>query len=102
MGPLIVYLISTKWLWDPHVGKPKKNIVGMGVRIIVKQMGKVDLKNWAKTVIHEKWLMVTPNWKCYGHPFVAPPNLGANLTSLKHREPLFHTHHELLHQIDDN
>jgi hypothetical protein len=33
----------------------------MGVRIIVKQMEKVDLKNWAKTVIHEKWLMVTPN-----------------------------------------
>jgi hypothetical protein len=33
----------------------------MGVRIIAKQMGKVDLKDWAKTVILEKWLMVTPN-----------------------------------------
>jgi hypothetical protein len=45
MGPLIVYLTPTKWLWDPHVGEPEKNIVGMGVCRIVKQMGKIDLKN---------------------------------------------------------
>jgi hypothetical protein len=45
MGLLIVYLISTKWLWDPHVGKLEKNIVGMGVRKIIEQTKKVDLEN---------------------------------------------------------
>jgi hypothetical protein len=33
----------------------------MGVRKIVKQMGKFDPKNWVKIITLEKWLMVTPN-----------------------------------------
>jgi hypothetical protein len=33
----------------------------MGMRKIVKQMGKVDLMNWAKIIIPKKWLIVTPN-----------------------------------------
>jgi hypothetical protein len=45
VGPLIVYLTRMKWLWDPHVRKRKKNIMGMGVQRIVEQMGKVDLDN---------------------------------------------------------
>jgi hypothetical protein len=39
---------------------PEKNIMGMGVHRIVEQMGKVDPKNKAKTVIPKKWLIVTP------------------------------------------
>jgi hypothetical protein len=35
----------TKWLWDPHVGKFEKNIVGVGVRKIVKQMEIIDTSN---------------------------------------------------------
>ncbi len=31
-----------KWLWDPNVKKHARNIVGMGMDIIVRQMGKVD------------------------------------------------------------
>jgi hypothetical protein len=61
MGPPIVYLILMKWLWDIHVGKLKKNTMGMGMDKIVKQMGKVDLKIWAKTIIFFKWLIVTLN-----------------------------------------
>ncbi len=38
----IMYLILIEWLWDPHViGKLEKNIIGMGMHKIVKQMGKV-------------------------------------------------------------
>ncbi len=33
---------------------------------------------------------MTLNWKHYKHSLVAPFNLGANLTLLKHHEPLFH------------
>jgi hypothetical protein len=33
----------------------------MGVRKIVKQMGKVDLENQAKTVTPKKWLTMTLN-----------------------------------------
>jgi hypothetical protein len=33
----------------------------MGMDRIVKQMGKVDLKNQAKIVIFEKWLIMTLN-----------------------------------------
>jgi hypothetical protein len=55
MGPPIIYLTSTKWLWNPHVENPKKNIVGMGVHKIVKQMGKNNLKNRVKTATLEKW-----------------------------------------------
>jgi hypothetical protein len=101
MGPPIVYLIPTKWLWNPHVGKLKKYIVGMGMCKIIEQTGKFDPKNLTKTVIPKKWVIVTSNWRHYGHPFITSPNLDENLTSLKHCEPLFHTHHELLHQIDE-
>jgi hypothetical protein len=50
----------------------------------------------------EKWLTVPLNWKHYEHPPIAPPNLNANIRLLKSHEPLFHTYHELLHQIDEN
>jgi hypothetical protein len=33
----------------------------MGMHRIVKQMGKVDVENWAKTITFEKWLTVTLN-----------------------------------------
>jgi hypothetical protein len=33
----------------------------MGVHIIIKQMGKINPKNQAKTITFEKWLIVTPN-----------------------------------------
>jgi len=98
----IVYLTLTKWLWNPHVKKPGKNIMGMGVCKIVKQMGRVDPNNQAKTVTLEKWLIVTLNWRCYKHPPISPPNLDTNLTLLEYREPLFHTHLESLHQIDED
>jgi hypothetical protein len=65
-------------------------------------MGKVNPKNQLKTVTLGKWLAVLPNWRHYRHPLVAPPNLGVNPISLKHNEPLFHTHHESLHQIDED
>jgi hypothetical protein len=45
MGPLVMYLTLTKWLWNPHIEKPKKNTMGLGVHKIVEQMGKVDLDN---------------------------------------------------------
>jgi hypothetical protein len=73
----------------------------MDVHRIVKQMGKFDPKNWTKIVIPEKWLIMRSNWKHYEHPPIAPPNLGANLPSFKCHEPLFHTRHESLHQIDE-
>jgi hypothetical protein len=38
-----------------------KNIVGVGVRRIVEQMGKVNPNNQMKTVTLEKWLTMTPN-----------------------------------------
>jgi len=55
-----------------------------------------------KTIILKKWLAVLPNQRHCGHPLVTPPNLGVNLTSLKRNEPLSHTHHESLHQIDED
>jgi len=36
------------------LGKLEKNIMGMGVHKIIKQMGKTNLKNWAKIVTLEK------------------------------------------------
>jgi hypothetical protein len=33
----------------------------MGMHRIVKQMGKIDLENWAKIVTLEKWLIATFN-----------------------------------------
>jgi len=33
----------------------------MGMRKIVKQIRKVDVENWTKTIIFKKWLIVTPN-----------------------------------------
>jgi hypothetical protein len=98
----IVYLILKKWLWNPHIGKLERNTVGMGVHKIIKQMGKTDPKNYAKIIILEKWLVVTSNWKCYIHPPITPPNLGVNLTSFKCHEPLFHTRHKSLHEMDEN
>jgi hypothetical protein len=53
MGLLVMYLILMKCLRDPHVKKPKKNIVGMGMHKIIKQIRKVDLKNRVKTVTPE-------------------------------------------------
>jgi hypothetical protein len=44
MGLRIMYLTSTKWLWDPHVEKLGKNRLGMGMCRIVKQIGKADPK----------------------------------------------------------
>jgi hypothetical protein len=38
----------------------------------------------------------------YEHPLVAPPNLGANLTSFEHHEPLSDTCHKLLRQINED
>ncbi len=74
----------------------------MGMDKIVKQMGKVDLEYWAKIVIFEKWLIMTLNWRHYKHPPIAPPDMGANLTSFKRHEPLFHTYHKLLHQTNED
>jgi hypothetical protein len=68
----------------------------------VEQMGKIDPENWVKIIILEKWLIATSNWKRYKYPPIAAPNLGVNLTSFKHHEPLFHNHHELLNQIDED
>jgi hypothetical protein len=61
MGPHVMYLTLMKWLWNPHVEKFEKNIVGMGMHKIVEQMGKVDPNNQVKIVIPKKWLIVTPN-----------------------------------------
>jgi hypothetical protein len=86
-GSLIMFLIPMKWLWNPHVGKPKKNTMRMDVCIIVKQIENFDPKNWMKIVTCKKWQTMIPNWKHYKHPPIAPPNLGANLTSLECRKP---------------
>jgi hypothetical protein len=43
------------------MSKSLKIIVGMGVCKIVKQMGKVDLKNQTKIITLEKWLIATLN-----------------------------------------
>jgi hypothetical protein len=102
MGSLIMYIIPMKWLWNPHVKKLAKKVVGMDVHKIVEQMWKTNLQNEMKIVILEKWLTMTSNWRRYERPFVTPPNLGANLTSLKRHEPLFHTHHESLHQTNED
>jgi hypothetical protein len=53
MGPLVMYLISMKWLWNPHVKKLEKHIMGMDMHWFIEQVGKVDLKNWAKTITLE-------------------------------------------------
>jgi hypothetical protein len=86
-GSPIMYLTSMKWLWNPHVGKPEKNTMGMNVCIIVKQIEIFDLKIQMKIVTPKKWLAMISNWKCYKHWPIAPPNLGANLTSIECREP---------------
>jgi hypothetical protein len=102
MGPPIMYLTLTKWLWDYHVKKLEKNIVEMGMHKLIEQMGNVDLENLTKTITLKKWLVVTLSWKCYKHPPTTPPNMGVNLTLFKRHEPLFHTNHKLLHQIDED
>jgi hypothetical protein len=102
MGSFVVYLIPTKWLWDPHVKKLEKNIVGMGMHRIVEQMGKVNSKNWAKIITFEKWLFMTPNWRFYIYPHVAPPYMGANPTLFECHESLSHIHHELLQQTNED
>jgi len=101
-GFLVVYLISMKWLWDPHIRKLGKNIMEMDMHRIVKKMGKNNPKNWVKIVTPKKWLTMTLNWRCYKHPPIAPPNLGVNLTSFEHHELLFRSCHKLLHQIDEH
>jgi hypothetical protein len=50
MGPLVMYLISTKWLWYPHVEKPFKKTMGMGMCKIIKQMGKINPMNRVKII----------------------------------------------------
>ncbi len=82
------------------LGSLKKYIVGMGMCKIIELIEKNDQKNWTKIVTLEKWLTMTSNWRCYGHPFITSPNLNENLTSFKHCEQLSHIHHELLRQID--
>jgi hypothetical protein len=74
--------------------------MGIGVHKIIEQMKKTNTKNHAKIVTLEKWLTMTPNWRHYGHPPVAPPNLGANWTLFQHHEP--ETHHKSFHQIDED
>ncbi len=69
---------------------------------IIKQMGKVDLENRAKFVTLKKWLIATLNCRHYGQPFIAPYNLGANLTSFEGHEPLSHTHDGLPHQTNED
>jgi hypothetical protein len=69
---------------------------------MVEQIGKFDLENWVKIIILEKWLIVTLNWKHYEYPPIAPPSLGANLTSFKHHEPLSNTHHKSLDQTNED
>jgi hypothetical protein len=64
-------------------------------------MRKVNPKNLVKIITPKKWLVMTPNWRCFGHPPITPPNLGANLTSLECHKPLSHIHHESLHQTDE-
>ncbi len=76
--------------------------MGIGVHKIVEQMRKTNLENQVKTIILEKWLIMTLNGRDYEHPPVEPPNLGANLTSFKCRERPSHTHHELILQIDED
>ncbi len=49
------------------MGKPKKNTMGMGMCKNRRTNGKIDPKNWVKTIklgkdhILEKWLIVTTN-----------------------------------------
>jgi len=89
MDLFVMYLTATKWLWNPHVKKLDKNTMRMSVHKFIEQMKKNDRKNQTKTIILEKWLTMTSNWRCYKHPLVAPPNLGVNLTSLKHLNHYF-------------
>jgi hypothetical protein len=49
MGPFVVYLTPMKWLWDLHIKKLEKNIVGVDMCRIVEQIGKIDLENQAKS-----------------------------------------------------
>jgi hypothetical protein len=42
-----------------HVRRLEKNRMGIGVHIIVEQMRTIDSKNWTKTIILKKWLIVT-------------------------------------------
>jgi hypothetical protein len=49
MGPPIMYLTLTKWLWNPHFEKPRINTIGMGMCKIVKQMGKFDPRNQGRS-----------------------------------------------------
>jgi hypothetical protein len=91
MGPLVMYLILMKWLWNLHVEKLEKSTVGMGVCKIVEQMEKIDPKNWAKLqLLKNGW-----HWHqiegITDIPFVTPPNLDANVTSFECYELLFHT-----------
>ncbi len=79
-----------------------KKYSAMGMHRIFKHMGKIDPKNWAKIVILEKWLIMTPNWKHYQHPPIAPLNLDVNLTPFECHEPMFHICHESLHWTDED
>ncbi len=95
-------LTPTKWLWNPHVKKLDKNTMRMSVHWFIKQMKRNDLKNRPKTIIFEKWLIMTWNWRGYKHPPTTPPNLGVDLTSFKCHEPLSHIRKKLLHQTDED
>jgi hypothetical protein len=53
--------------------------MGMGVCIIIEQIGRADPKKRTKTITPEKWLTVTSIWRHYKHPLVTPPNLSAKI-----------------------
>jgi hypothetical protein len=74
----------------------------MGIHKIIEQMEKINLENQMKIITFKTWVTMTLNRRCYEHPFIAPPNLDVNLTLLECHELLFHTRHELLHQINED
>jgi hypothetical protein len=84
------------------LGHLKKTLWGWAFVKSSNKWKKIDLKNWVKIVILEKWLTMPLNLKHCGHPPMAQPNLNANLTLLKSHEPLFHTYHKLLRQTDED
>jgi acyl-homoserine lactone acylase PvdQ len=51
--PFVVYQTQTKWLWDPCVDKPGRNIMGMDIYKIVGQMWKINPRYQWKTTTFE-------------------------------------------------
>ncbi len=88
---------SDKMTMRSHVRRLEKNRMGIGVHIIVEQMRTIDSKNWTKTIILKKWLIVTSHWRHYKYLPITPHNLSANLTLFEHHKSLSHTRCESLH-----